>query len=77
VFFCLSAGFVFRDVARGSEPMIRFLTMAKVLTSLVVMSFIPRNIPWRSRRNIFMVFFLLSSVIELLSLSLSLTLSAL
>jgi hypothetical protein len=36
VFFCLSAGFVFRDVARGSEPMIRFLTMVKALTSLIV-----------------------------------------
>ena len=45
VFFCLSAGFVFRDVARGSEPMIRFLTMVKALTSLVGMSFIPRKIP--------------------------------
>ena len=48
VFFCLSAGFVFRDVARGSEPMIRFLTMVKALTSLVGMSFIPRKIPWMS-----------------------------
>ena len=45
VFFCLSVGFVFRDVARGSEPMIRFLTMVKALTSLVGMSFIPRKIP--------------------------------
>jgi len=38
-------GFCFRDVARKSEPMIRFLTMVKALTSLVGMSFIPRNIP--------------------------------
>ena len=29
-------GFRFRDVARGSEPMIRFLTMVKALTSLIV-----------------------------------------
>ena len=50
-FFCLSAGFVFRDVARGSEPMIRFLTMVKALTSLVGMSFIPRKIPWMSSRT--------------------------
>ena len=30
---CLSAGFVFRDVARGSEPMIRFLTMVSACIS--------------------------------------------
>ena len=30
---CLSAGFVFRDVARGSEPMIRFLTMVSAYIS--------------------------------------------
>ena len=29
-------GFRFRDVARGSEPMIRLLTMVKALTSLIV-----------------------------------------
>ena len=28
-----------------NEPMIRFLTMVKALTSLVGMTFIPRNIP--------------------------------